>query len=113
MPAPSPPQDQIRQTLTADLQSRYYRTSVATRYCPSAMFVNLLSLLARFRDRYTPHVLIIVFSSLKQLFLDNQPPNAGPNGTFDGCPLYGIELSGGRYLANLGMWRSGMHEGGL
>lgn len=36
------------------------------------------------------------------LFLDNQPPNDGPNGTFGGCALYGIELSGGRYLANLG-----------
>ncbi|KAJ5745250.1 hypothetical protein N7520_010432 [Penicillium odoratum] len=36
------------------------------------------------------------------LFLDNQPPNGGPNGTFGGCPLDGISLSGGRHLANLG-----------
>ncbi|KAJ5643149.1 uncharacterized protein N7484_005656 [Penicillium longicatenatum] len=33
------------------------------------------------------------------LFLVNQPPNKN----FDGCALEGISLSGGRYLANLGM----------
>ncbi|KAJ5092727.1 hypothetical protein N7456_008588 [Penicillium angulare] len=32
------------------------------------------------------------------LFLDNQPPNKN----FGGCPLYGIDLSGDRNLANLG-----------
>jgi hypothetical protein len=33
-----------------------------------------------------------------QLFKDNQPPGLH----YNGCALYGIELSGDRYLANLG-----------
>ncbi|KAJ6032540.1 hypothetical protein N7540_003272 [Penicillium herquei] len=38
------------------------------------------------------------YPSAMFLFVDNQPPNLN----YGGCPLYGIDLSGHRYLANLG-----------